>query len=116
MFGSTVIDIAIGLVFVYLLLSLICSAVNEIIERFAKYRASDLERGIKELLHDQAWVDQIYKHPLVNGLFEGAYEPGGKKLPSYIPATNFALALMDCVLPDQGASGAMHGAPTKASS
>ena len=116
MFASTVIDIAIGLVFVYLLLSLICSAVNEIIERFAKYRASDLERGVKELLQqDQAWVEKIYTHPLVNGLFEGAYKSGGKNLPSYIPATNFALALMDIVLPDKGASGAMHGAPTKAS-
>ena len=115
MFGSTVIDVAIGLVFVYLLLSLICSAVNEIIERFAKYRASDLERGVRELLQDQAWVAKIYTHPMVNGLFEGAYTSGGKNLPSYIPATNFALALMDCVLPNHGASGAMRGAPTKAS-
>ena len=32
MFGSSILDIAIGLVFVFLLLSLICSALNEFIE------------------------------------------------------------------------------------
>ncbi len=32
MFGSTVLDVAIGLVFVFLLLSLICSAASELIE------------------------------------------------------------------------------------
>ena len=32
MFNTTVIDVVIGLVFVYLLLSLMCSAANEMIE------------------------------------------------------------------------------------
>jgi F0F1-type ATP synthase membrane subunit b/b' len=32
MLNTEILDIAIGLIFVYLLLSLICSAVNEIIE------------------------------------------------------------------------------------
>ena len=106
MFGSTVIDVAIGLVFVYLLLSLICSAVSELIEHVVRYRARDLERGLQELLHNPQWVHNIYNHPLIWGLFEGEYAPGAKNLPSYIPATNFALALMDLILPDVGATGA----------
>jgi hypothetical protein len=32
MFGSELLNIAIGLIFIYLVLSLICSAINEIIE------------------------------------------------------------------------------------
>jgi hypothetical protein len=110
MFGSTVIDVAIGLIFVYLLLSLICSAMSEIVERFARYRARDLERGLQELLHDPQWVHNIYNHALIWGLFEGEYSPRAKNLPSYIPATNFALAVMDLILPDQGASGATRPA------
>jgi len=125
MFGSTLLDIAIGLIFVYLLLSLICSALNEIIEAWLKKRATDLERGIAELLLDRQGtgvVRQLYKHPLISGLFKGEYESSLNKkwwsniisrttLPSYIPARNFALALMDTILPSQsntlsGAAGA----------
>jgi hypothetical protein len=50
MFNSSVIDVAIGLVFVFLLLSLVASAVKEGLEAIFKRRASDLERGIRELV------------------------------------------------------------------
>src|SRR5262249_51397156 len=53
MFNSAIIDTAIGIVFIYLLLSLISSAVAEAIEALMRNRASDLERGIRELLTDQ---------------------------------------------------------------
>jgi hypothetical protein len=52
MFNSSIIDVAIGLVFVFLTLSLICSAANEGIESILKKRAKNLERGIRELLGD----------------------------------------------------------------
>lgn len=120
MFGSPILDVAIGMVFVYLLLSLICSAANELIELFLKGRASQLEEGLRELLHSEntenlikriynrlsakpkigkveTLVESIYNHPLINSLFKGAYKPNSSKLPSYIPSTNFALALMDLV-------------------
>jgi hypothetical protein len=109
MFNSTILDVAIGMIFVYLLLSLMCSAANEIIELWLKNRAADLERGVRELLNDRdrktGLVEKIYLHPLVSSLFEKPYEPkrlgwfkrlfGRVNLPSYIPARNFALALMD---------------------
>jgi hypothetical protein len=78
MFGSEILDVAIGMVFIYLLLSLICSAVNEIIEAWMKKRATDLEKGIRELLRDEqggGTVTQLYQHPLVSGLFRGEYNP-----------------------------------------
>lgn len=43
MFGSTILEVAIGMVFVYLLLSLVCSAVNEFIEAPMKRRARKLK-------------------------------------------------------------------------
>ncbi|HEY0606383.1 MAG TPA: hypothetical protein VGD58_25895 [Herpetosiphonaceae bacterium] len=44
------IGVAIGVVFVYLLLSLICTAAYEIVEGWLKRRASDLVKGIEDLL------------------------------------------------------------------
>src|SRR2546422_1769880 len=102
MFGSQVLEVAIGLVLLYLLLSLICSSIREGIEAWQKTRASDLERGIRELLQDRGGTGlakSLYEHPLVYGLFKGEYNPAKslRNLPSYIPSKNFAVALMDIV-------------------
>jgi hypothetical protein len=66
-------------------------------------------------------VQTFYEHPLIYSLFLGKYEPSkinGKTgryaarsdLPSYIPRRNFALAVMDIVLPAGTTSGAAAGA------
>jgi hypothetical protein len=84
MFGSTILEVAIGVLFVYLLLSLLCSALGELIESFVRFRARDLKRGIKNLLHRQDLVKDFFNHPLIKPLGEN---------PSYIPARTFSLAL-----------------------
>lgn len=84
LFGSTLLEVAIGVIFVYLLLSLLCSAFSELIESFVKYRARDLHKGIGKLLGDKDLVDEFFKHPLVTPLGE---------TPSYIPARTFSLTL-----------------------
>jgi hypothetical protein len=108
-FGSAILEVAIGMIFVYLLVSVICSTVREVIEGWLKTRAAYLEHGIRELLHDrnaEGIVRSFYNHPLIFGLFTDEYKPSsfskrpgilsrGRNLPSYIPAKNFALALMD---------------------
>jgi hypothetical protein len=112
MFGSAILDVAIGLVFIYLLLSLICSAAKEGLEALMKKRAIDLETGIKELLSDPdgtGLAKEVYEHPLIDGLFKGTYagEKGGRfwsNLPAYIPAQNFVLALLDVI--SRGSSAA----------
>ena len=113
MFGSSIIDIAIGMVFIYLLLSLICSAANELIERYSRKRGTDLENGLKEMLRSDDLVKMVYEHPLVYSLYSKPYVPGAKTLPSYIPARNFALALMDIAAPEsiKGATGASSTSP-----
>ena len=102
MFNSNILDVAVGLVFVFLLLSLISSAANELIEAFLKRRAVYLEKGIKELVGStnlatsKDLVRKIYEHGLINALYRGDYVNTPKsELPSYIPARNFALALID---------------------
>jgi hypothetical protein len=106
LFGSTVLEIAIGMTFVYLLVSLVVSAVNEIIASALKWRANNLWDGMRTLLNDakdnlgQAGQEdennstvahKIYNHPMVRKL-----SMSGKK-PSYIPSRTFALALLDII-------------------
>ncbi len=120
MFGSEVLDVAIGIIFVFILVSVICSAIREGIESILKTRAAFLEHGIRQLLNDMSGTGlakDLYEHPLIFGLFPGPYKPSGGgdassstedggeatpsamtnggNLPSYIPSRNFALALMD---------------------
>jgi hypothetical protein len=111
MLGSDILEVCIGIIFVFVLVSTLCTAVREAIEAWLKTRASYLEFGIRQLLNDprgNGIAKQLFEHPLVSGLYAGRYEPDdsgkepkrrlfarNKNLPSYIPARNFALALMD---------------------
>jgi hypothetical protein len=51
MFNSSVLDVAIGLIFVYLLLGLMCTTVNEWLAQLFKTRAATLKEGIRQLLN-----------------------------------------------------------------
>lgn len=117
MLGSEILEVAIGVVFLFCLLSLVATAVREWIEHRLQVRAVMLERGVRELLNDPngSFVKQLYDHSLIGGLFRGDYDPKlltDKKLrifrndswkqfpqrstlPSYIPSRNFALAMLD---------------------
>jgi len=102
-------NVAIGIIFIYLLLSLICTAVNEIIENGLKNRAVNLEKGIRQLLQPQdtegqdSLVKMFYKHPLISSLCKGPYTDlrnriNTKNLPSYIPAASFAATLVQLIV------------------
>jgi hypothetical protein len=91
MFNSGILDTLIGVVMIFLLLSLICTMVNELIALWLKKRAKELEKGIGKLLTSPQLLDKFYTHPLIKGLC-----PDERK-PSYIPSRTFALALMDIV-------------------
>jgi hypothetical protein len=96
MFGSDVIDVAIGIVFVYLLVSFVCSAAVELVEVVLKNRPKKLMQGIAELLQSDDWVKKIYNDPQVSALFKGTFAPSTtRNLPSYIPSRNFALAVLN---------------------
>lgn len=98
MFGSAIIDVAVGLIFVYLLLSLVCSALGEIVAQLLKLRSKTLEEAVQRILTDDAVRQKFYSHPLISSLSK---KFGNNQLlsPSYIPSRNFALALLDVVAP-----------------
>lgn len=104
---SAILDVIISLSFIYLLLSIICTAVVEYMEVYLKKRGRFLWLGMLELLATRdggsdgakTLVASIYDNPLVYGLYKGEPDKGGvikpSQLPSYIPANTFVLALLD---------------------
>ncbi len=114
-FGSTVLDTAIGLVLVYLLLSLVCTTINEWISGIFTTRAKFLEQGIKRLLAGQQLpplkegaptldlLKSFYAHPLVDSMVEvhDLTQPEKDTHPSYLDPRGFASVLMDLVTPKQ---------------
>ncbi|NBO64508.1 MAG: hypothetical protein EBU88_06645 [Acidobacteria bacterium] len=111
MLDLRMIDVAIGIIFIYLLISVVCSAIRESIEALFNKRAAYLELAVRELLNDpngNGLVKRFYHHPLITVLYPGNYEgrhgdalrrilSTGRNLPSYIPKASFALALLDLV-------------------
>jgi hypothetical protein len=104
LFGSTTLDVVIGLVFVYLLLAILCTTINEWIAGILKTRSSTLKSAIGQLLDRQAGVpdsanlnwflQQFYSHPLITGM----NQPGKPDShPAYLSARAFATTVMDIV-------------------
>lgn len=96
--NSTILDVGIGLVFIYLLLAIICTTSNEWIVGWLGLRSKTLANAIRQLLDQQkgsgdptrSFLEQFYSHPLISGMMT----PGGAH-PSYLPSRTFAAAVMD---------------------
>ncbi len=99
MFGSPVLEVIIGLVFIYLLFSLLSTVVNEIIASTARLRAKNLHKAIQRMLDDDSGTgkfsklsDTFYQHPMVKYL---GSNPGKK--PSYLEPHTFARVVSDII-------------------
>jgi hypothetical protein len=77
--ASQALDVAIGLVLLFALLSVVCSGVNEAIATVLSWRSEFLERGLRSMLAEDVpgerppgvpTVDAISEHPLIRGAVE----------------------------------------------
>lgn len=95
MTGMQAFDMGIGLIFIYLSLSLVCTAVNEFLAGMRNWRATNLATGIKNLLQDDHGRNlerDFYDHPMIKSLRRHKKD---SDLPSYIPPQTFSLVLLD---------------------
>ena len=105
-----VVEVVIGLSFMFFLISVVASAANEAIAGIFKLRARSLEQGIKNLLtgstkpskDEFGIVRDFYDHALVNGYQKGsgpkherASETDFMHGPSYLSSRSFRNALLD---------------------
>ena len=97
--GLPAFDVAIGLSFVFLLLSLVASTVQELTANLLSLRAKVLERGLRNMLADSAPAPRgtqaaanpahnapkrdllfnLYVHPLIRSLYRESWFPLGRK-------------------------------------
>lgn len=88
--GLPALDVAIGLSFIFLLLSVAASAVQEFVANLFSLRAKVLERGLRNMLADPAAAHTdshgapnlllgVYTHPMIRSLYRESWFPLGRK-------------------------------------
>ncbi len=87
--GSTILDIVLGLFFIFFLGSIVCSAIQERIAAGMRNRARDLETALYNMLGEKHG-DDFMGHPLIRSLCKNAGSS-----PSYIPASLFSQTLIE---------------------
>jgi hypothetical protein len=96
MFNSPVLDLVILLSFTYFVGSLLLSAINEFIVATFRYRQRHLQYALERLFFDKSWQtfvkDVMVKSPHLESLFRKQ-----DKYPAYIPAKNFAYAIIESI-------------------
>jgi hypothetical protein len=91
-------DVAISLIFTYLLLALLASGIQEFIAGALQWRGKHLRDAVRDMLAlpaadgkvNAALFDKVWGHPLIS-------LPVMDRLPSYLPSRNFALAVLDAL-------------------
>ena len=89
MYLDAILEVAIGLVITWLVLSIATMQVEEWISGWCRWRAQLLEKSIKRMLNDESLVQDLYHHPSIAALSK----PQDK--PSYIPSDRFAQTFLD---------------------
>jgi hypothetical protein len=98
---TTVLAVAIGLVLMYLILSLIVSSVNEGLASLTDRRANFLRKGVENLLGPKL-AERFYRHGLIAALTRKGVRFHAK--PSYISSSTFSTALLDVIAQDTPAA------------
>lgn len=102
MFNSTVLDIAVGIIFNFLTVSLVCGLLTEVWATVMSWRANTLLTGVQSLVNDPDFTgvaQALYQHALVHPRDDGvATTPAAmSNKPSYIDPLHFAGAMLDSV-------------------
>lgn len=107
MLSPTVLDIVIGMAYVYFFFSVLAAGLNEWYARVVRRRSKVLQSAITRLLSSRhtptnsrgapqkqslTLAEKFHKHPLIVGLADR------DEYPSYIPASTFGLVLIDLAI------------------
>jgi hypothetical protein len=114
---GAIIEVAIGIIFVWIVLSLAIIQIQEWISSKLDKRAKDMEAAIHEMLANPNLKAQFYDHPVIRGLTAKkrkkpsetpkwyyrwpiikGFTREKRRLPSYIPSQQFALAIFDIAM------------------
>jgi len=102
---DAILEVAIGLVFVWLVISVATMEAQNRISIWLNWRAEQLEKSILSMLKDEALVKKFYEHPLVIELTpkDGNGNPirdkkGVIRRPGYIPNATFSAVACEVIM------------------
>ncbi len=90
MLDHPIIDVVVGLIFFYIILSLVASAVQEWIASLLALRSKTLRTGVQNLIGAD-YAQKVYAHPLIKNLSRE------NKLPSYIAPETLSAVLLEVI-------------------
>jgi hypothetical protein len=98
MYLQEILEVGIGLVFLWLVMSVAAMTLQEWISNLLQWRPKWMQGAIQQMLASKDLTQEVYQHPLVSGLSAKKTKLGKKpRLPSYMPANKFSLALFDII-------------------
>jgi len=89
-----ILELAIGMVFAWLFMSISAMFLQEWLAGLLQWRPNMLEKTLENLTGSKTDNAQLYSHPLIQSLHSG---PTSNNKPSYIPSKQFSLAVMDMI-------------------
>jgi hypothetical protein len=102
---DAILEVAIGLVFVWLVISVATLEIQNRISILLDWRADQLEKSILSMLKDETLVEKFYAHPLVIELSPKdsngnllRNKQGAIKRPGYIPNAAFATVACEVIM------------------
>lgn len=102
MFGSALLDVAIGLTLIFIVLSIVCSSIQEAIAGLCGRRAYYLSQAIRRMLAGSSRLsaDAVLGHGLIAAVYNGSEESGSNQTshsdrPSYIDPEIFGEVIVD---------------------
>jgi len=99
MYLQEILEVAIGLVFVWLVVSIGTMSLHEWLGNIANSRAKGLEKAIAQMLSNTDLTRRFYEYPLIANLYQQPKKKGQKvRLPSYIPTNKFGATLFELII------------------
>ncbi|MEM7695256.1 MAG: hypothetical protein AAF318_12460 [Pseudomonadota bacterium] len=95
-------DLMIGLVFFFLLMSLLCMITNELIAQFLRFRSKTLFAEINRILDDKAVQDRFWKSGLIRSYCRPCADLSASDAPEYLNAGIFASAVIRAINGEDG--------------
>ena len=111
--GGQILDTAIGLAFIFVALSLVCSFIQELIATAFSWRSNFLERGLRSMLQrtpaeeetkegdapGRALADKVMDSAFIQEKLSAKARRRGRRVPSYLSSRTFTLAMLDTIAP-----------------
>lgn len=116
--SGQILDTAIGLTFIFVALSLVCSFIQELIATVFSWRSEFLERGLRSMLQrtpesdddgpdtaGEGLTDKVLTSAFIREKLSAQARKRGRRVPSYLSSRTFGLALLDTIAPPAAGGG-----------